>query len=71
MQWKTVTCGVLSLIFVVLPGHAQSRTEKPAALLSNAGNISYGNVPLMFEANQGQTDSQACAAELRHSPPAR
>lgn len=37
MQWKTVTCGVLSLIFVVLPGHAQSRTEKPAALLSNAG----------------------------------
>ena len=63
MQCKTITCGALSFILAVLTGHAQVRPElkSSATASSNSRNIrsQYGNVPLMFEANQGQTDPRS------------
>ena len=62
MRWKKVTCGALSFVFTVLTGHAQLRPAPSfsGVAYSEGGNITshYGDVPLMFEANQGQTDSQ-------------
>jgi Beta-propeller repeat/Abnormal spindle-like microcephaly-assoc'd, ASPM-SPD-2-Hydin len=61
MQWKTVTCGALSFILAVLSGHAQTRlapTSSTTASSDGRNTSHYGNAPLMFEANQGQTDSQ-------------
>jgi hypothetical protein len=62
MRWKKVTCGALSFVFTVRTGHAQLRPAPPSSgvAYSEGGNIRshYGDVPLMFEANQGQPDSQ-------------
>jgi len=62
MQAKKITCVALCLIFAVLTSRAQERLApaSPRTVPSEGGKVSskYGNVPLMFEANQGQTDSK-------------
>ncbi len=62
MQTKRVACVALSLILTVLTSRAQERSipASPGLASFGGGRIrsNYGNVPLMFEANQGQTDSQ-------------
>ena len=62
MQARKVTCLGLSLIFTVLTSGAQERpTPTSGRMGSSQGgeiNSKYGNAPLMFEANQGQSDSQ-------------
>jgi hypothetical protein len=62
MRWKKVKCGALSFVFTVLTDHAQLRPAPPSSgvAYSEGGNTRshYGDVPLMFEAKQGQTDSQ-------------
>lgn len=62
MQAKRITCAVLLLVFTALTSHAQ---EGPATAFSriapsevNTVHSNYGKTPLMFEANQGQTDSR-------------
>lgn len=62
MQARKVTCLGLSLIFTILTSRAQERPTPTSARMgpSHGGEINsnYGNAPLMFEANQGQSDSQ-------------
>ena len=62
MQWKKVTCGALSFVFTVLTSYAQIRPAATSSGIrsSEGGNVRshYGDVPLMFEANQGQTAPQ-------------
>ena len=62
MQAKRVTCVGLSLILSVLTSRAQVQPTptSPRRSSSHGGRIysNYGNAPLMFEANQGQIDSQ-------------
>ena len=62
MRLTKATGIALSLIFTVLASHAQ---ERPAPTYSRSATSendnmrsNYGKVPLMFEENQGQTDSQ-------------
>ena len=62
MQAKKVTCAVLSFVLTVLTSRAQERsapTSSPIAS-SQVGNVraNYGRLPLMFTANQGQSDSE-------------
>lgn len=62
MRAKKVTCAVLSFVVTVLTSRAQERpapTSSPVAS-SQSGNVrpNYGRLPLMFTANQGQTDSE-------------
>jgi hypothetical protein len=62
MQPKKITCVALSLVFAVLTSHAQERVATaPSQNASSGGGkvrAKYGNVPLMFAANDGQSDSQ-------------
>jgi hypothetical protein len=62
MQLTKVTCVALLLMFTVLASHAQERPAPASPQFASAegANITpgYGNVPLVFEANQGQTDSR-------------
>ncbi len=60
MRWKNLTSVVLFMIFTALAGRAQDRstpTLRYAPQSAQAGST-YGRVPLMFEANKGQTDPQ-------------
>src|ERR1700689_3518577 len=62
MQAKRITCAVLLLVFTVLTSHAQEGPATPssrtAASEVSTVNSNYGRTPLLFEANQGQTDSR-------------
>jgi hypothetical protein len=62
MQARKVTCLGQFLIFTVLTSRARERPTRTSARMgpSQAGEIhsKYGNAPLRFEANQGQSASQ-------------
>jgi hypothetical protein len=60
MYTSKVASLALSLFFSVLTSVAQDRPAQasPTSPASAQVRPHYGNVPLMFEANQGQTDSQ-------------
>jgi hypothetical protein len=62
MQVRKVICVGLSLVFTVLTSRAQERPAPTSARMGSSRggeiNTKYGNAPLMFEANQGQSDSQ-------------
>lgn len=62
MEVRKVICVGLSLVFTVLTSHAQERpgstSPRVGSLQGGKINAKYGNAPLMFEANQGQSDSQ-------------
>lgn len=62
MRAKRVTCAVLLFVVTVLTSHAQERSTPASSPIasSQGGNVrsNYGRLPLRFEANQGQTDSQ-------------
>ncbi len=62
MQPKKIACVALCLVFAVLTSSAQERLApaSPRTVPAQGGTVTpkYGNVPLMFEANQGQTDSR-------------
>jgi hypothetical protein len=62
MRLMKATCAVLPLIFTVLTSHAQERPAPTSSrsATSEGDNMrsNYGKAPLMFEENQGQTNSQ-------------
>ena len=61
MQLLKVTSVAVSLIFTVLTSYAQQRPAASSQIASaETGSLTpgYGNAPLIFETNQGQTDSQ-------------
>src|ERR1700689_4039851 len=62
MPAKRITCAVLLLAFTVSTSHAQEgpakTSSRTAASEVGSTNSNYGRTPLMFEANQGQTDSR-------------
>jgi len=73
MQTKRVACVALSLVLTALTSRAQERSIPASPRIASSEGAqarpNYGNVPLMFEANQGQTDprSGSCptAADIR------
>jgi hypothetical protein len=62
MQASRITCIALSMIATILTTYAQERPTPTSSLTVSSqagqGSPNYGNKPLLFEANQGQTDSQ-------------
>ena len=66
IRWVTVLTFALMLFIAISPIWLSSSSEMPrTAMLSNRASLStnhvakaYGKLPLSFEINQGQTDSQ-------------
>ena len=63
MKAKNVTCVTMLFILIAWAGQAQERQTPiapppPPSLQRGQTGSNYGNTPLMFEANQGQTDPQ-------------
>jgi hypothetical protein len=52
-----IILGLASLAYHFVPSTA-STTDEPVATTAAAAQTAYGNLPLSFESNQGQTDSQ-------------